>query len=199
MARTTSKTGEDSQQRILDAALPLFAEHGFAGTSTRLVAGAAEVNVATLAYYFGDKRGLYVAVMDRMYEDLTTIAPGALTMKGSPAETLDAVVERAWDFVKDHQPHIRLLIRHVLDAGRHEDSVQRWNEPLMQQATALVGAFRPGWPESHKRMLILTTMHSMVRLVVEDPDQLDAMLGEGDRDEVIVSWFQSFLKRELGL
>lgn len=51
----------DSRARLLDAALRLFAEQGFAKTSIRQIAEAASVNTALISYYFGDKKGLYNA------------------------------------------------------------------------------------------------------------------------------------------
>jgi AcrR family transcriptional regulator len=51
----------DSRARLLDAALRLFAEQGFAKTSIRQIAEAASVNTALISYYFGDKKGLYRA------------------------------------------------------------------------------------------------------------------------------------------
>jgi AcrR family transcriptional regulator len=54
--------GEQARLRLLDAALQLFAEKGFAKTSTREIAQAAQVNIASIRYYFGDKAGLYRAV-----------------------------------------------------------------------------------------------------------------------------------------
>ncbi len=51
----------ESRQRLLHAALRCFAEHGFEKTSTRMIADAAQANVAAIRYYFGDKAGIYRA------------------------------------------------------------------------------------------------------------------------------------------
>ncbi|ROO88338.1 TetR family transcriptional regulator [Actinocorallia herbida] len=53
----------DPVTRILDAATRLFAERGFDGTSTRRIADAADLNIATVSYHVGGKRDLYLAVM----------------------------------------------------------------------------------------------------------------------------------------
>lgn len=53
---------DNARQRLLAAGLQLFAHQGFAKTSTRELAEAAQVNVAAISYYFGDKAGLYRAV-----------------------------------------------------------------------------------------------------------------------------------------
>jgi len=55
--------GAEAKCRLLDAALVLFSQHGFAKTSTREIAQAAQVNIASISYYFGDKAGLYRAVL----------------------------------------------------------------------------------------------------------------------------------------
>jgi len=54
--------GVEARNRLLDAALALFAEKGYAKTSTREIALAAQINIASISYYFGDKAGLYKAV-----------------------------------------------------------------------------------------------------------------------------------------
>ena len=56
--------GEDppaTRARLLECALRLFSEQGFARTSTRALAEAAGANLAAIRYYFGDKAGLYRA------------------------------------------------------------------------------------------------------------------------------------------
>ncbi len=60
-ARATRSDGVEARARLLHAALRLFAEKGFANTSTRELAAAAGVNIAAISYYFGDKAGLYRA------------------------------------------------------------------------------------------------------------------------------------------
>ena len=61
-AKTLRSDGVEARNRLLDAALALFAEKGFAKTSTREIASAAQINSASISYYFGDKAGLYKAV-----------------------------------------------------------------------------------------------------------------------------------------
>lgn len=55
----------NTQDRILDAAEVLFAEHGYDGTSLRAITGAAGVNVAAVHYHFGGKLALFVALFER--------------------------------------------------------------------------------------------------------------------------------------
>lgn len=54
-------SGEQARERLLLSALRLFADKGFAKTSTREIAQAAGANLAAIRYYFGDKAGLYQA------------------------------------------------------------------------------------------------------------------------------------------
>ena len=61
--RKIRSDGEQSRERLLQAAMRLFAAQGFTATSTREIALAAGANVAAIAYYFGDKAGLYRATL----------------------------------------------------------------------------------------------------------------------------------------
>ena len=60
--RSVRHDGEASRARLLRSGLQLFAQQGFAKTSTRELAEHAGVNIASISYYFGDKAGLYRAV-----------------------------------------------------------------------------------------------------------------------------------------
>jgi AcrR family transcriptional regulator len=73
----------DTRARLLQAAIRLFAHQGFAKTSTRELAEAAQVNVAAISYHFGDKAGLYrAAFLEPMdpTEDLARFTDPALPL-----------------------------------------------------------------------------------------------------------------------
>jgi AcrR family transcriptional regulator len=55
--------GERAHTRILIEASRIFAEKGFAKASTREICEAAGLNTAAIHYHFGDKAGLYRAVL----------------------------------------------------------------------------------------------------------------------------------------
>ncbi len=60
-----SRNPEQTQQRILAAALKEFARHGFAGARVDVIARSARVNKRMLYHYFGDKEELFRAVLRR--------------------------------------------------------------------------------------------------------------------------------------
>ncbi len=67
---------EATRARLLGAARRRFAEHGYAGTSVRAVAGDAGVDAALVFRYFGSKDGLFVAATaDEDPEDLLGLPP----------------------------------------------------------------------------------------------------------------------------
>lgn len=58
-------TQVDTRDRILDAAERLFVDHGFDGTSMRMITSAASANLAAVNYHFGSKDALVQAVFRR--------------------------------------------------------------------------------------------------------------------------------------
>lgn len=56
--------GPDQRERVLDAAIACWVEHGIAATTLRRIADRAGVNPALLHYYFGDKSRLREAVIE---------------------------------------------------------------------------------------------------------------------------------------
>jgi TetR/AcrR family transcriptional regulator len=63
--RGRAHDAEGTREAILDAAEQMFAEHGFAGARIDAIAAAADYNKSLIFHYFGDKLGLYAAVIRR--------------------------------------------------------------------------------------------------------------------------------------
>jgi AcrR family transcriptional regulator len=104
---SASTPASTAPERILSAATKCFSAHGYAGTSTRQLAAAAEVNIAALAYHFGGKEGVYQAVIDRLYQQLLALdAP--LPTQGTPAWRVSLVVRAVYRFARAHQAEVRL-------------------------------------------------------------------------------------------
>lgn len=61
--------GDETRQRIIEAAIELFGERGFAGASTREIAAMAGVNAPALQYYFENKEGVYRACVEAIAEN----------------------------------------------------------------------------------------------------------------------------------
>lgn len=83
-ARPTGRRPGDSGTRdaIRDAALRLFAEHGYDGASVRAIAAAADVDPALVRHFYGDKENLFATVV----ADWTRIGPLlAQTVAAEPA------------------------------------------------------------------------------------------------------------------
>ncbi len=102
MARPKNADGQRTRQAILDAALDLFADKGFFGTSLRDVAAAVGVRESNLYNYFAGKDALFDALLEAHQhtktERLTALAEGPIVdgralLEQLAADTLKGFVE----------------------------------------------------------------------------------------------------------
>ena len=70
----------DTADKMVDIALPLFAKKGFAAVSIREIADAARVNSSAISYYFKGKEGLYQAVLEKTFAPIAALLKTAKTM-----------------------------------------------------------------------------------------------------------------------
>lgn len=75
-AETTTRTGarkrdaERTRNALLKAGLKEFSQKGFLGSRIEQIAKGAKCNIRMLYHYFGDKKGLYLAVLEAAYADI---------------------------------------------------------------------------------------------------------------------------------
>jgi len=115
--------GEATRQRILQAAEHEFAEKGYAGARLAAIARSGDVPQPLIHHYFGDKDGLYRAVLERVlammagegWRVLETFAPpkqrpaGRRFSRRELQALVDAFVGMLVDFYSSHAHVLRIL------------------------------------------------------------------------------------------
>ncbi len=108
-----------AREAILDAAEAVFAQHGFDGARVEAIAAASGYNSGLLFRYFGDKLGLYDAVLKRAGEEMSellarvfasglsdeTITSDANRFRGFLRTTFGAI----FDYLVEHPQFMRIL------------------------------------------------------------------------------------------
>ncbi|TDC85891.1 TetR family transcriptional regulator [Actinomadura sp. 7K507] len=124
-------SSDTASERILGAATRLFAALGYDGTSTRMIAEAAGLNVATVAYHAGGKRDLYLAVIERAHLAERALLEDGVAQVGD-AESLLTLVDRYVDFCAEN-PEVPALWMHrwLSDAADVADLEERFVRPLV--------------------------------------------------------------------
>jgi len=114
-----ARDAQRAREVILDAAEAVFAEHGFDGARIDAIAKASGYNISLLFQYFGDKLGLYAAVLQRVHRETTELQAQVLG-PGLPDETnafhaqglrafLETMVQTVFDYLVEHPRFLRIL------------------------------------------------------------------------------------------
>jgi TetR/AcrR family transcriptional regulator, regulator of cefoperazone and chloramphenicol sensitivity len=127
--------GIETEKRLLEAAGEIFAEYGYRAATVRQICEKAGANIAAVNYHFGDKEGLYMAVLRSV--------PNAQAEK-YPS---DLGLVREADAEQRLYAYIRSLLHRVFDDGRpgwHTKIVAReMIEPTRAFDTLVEEAARP--------------------------------------------------------
>lgn len=123
MSTEQLKDSTKTRIKILEAAIKLFAENGFNGTTTKQIAEEAGVNEALIFRYFSTKRELYGAIIERKIEE----EPGIEMPIENHRETKDdwlifrSVGMRMFECVENDPTFMRLLYFSALEGHELSD------------------------------------------------------------------------------
>lgn len=103
--------GSVSRDRILDSALALFSQRGYAATGVSGIVRAAGIEKSALYWHFGSKEGLLAAVFDRMdAEFVDRILKRTARSEIGPDEALRLFVDGLKQIVAQNGHIVRLLL-----------------------------------------------------------------------------------------
>jgi AcrR family transcriptional regulator len=100
---------ERTRAAILDAATAEFAAKGLDGARVDAIARRSGVNKRMIYHYFGDKDGLYLAVLEAGYAAIRNAELGLRLTDMGPAEGIRTLVRFTWDYVVAHPEFLSLL------------------------------------------------------------------------------------------
>jgi AcrR family transcriptional regulator len=112
MRSASSAADHDKGEAILGAALELFVERGFYGTSVPSVAERAGVAAGTIYHYFASKEALVNALFKRWKADISARVLNDFPFDRPPREQFRAVWERMTDFALAHPKELAFLELH---------------------------------------------------------------------------------------
>jgi len=98
-----------ARQRLLAAALALFNEKGYAATSVRELVAAAGVTKPVLYYYFGNKEGIYLELMQSSSGTFESLVARIVSLDGSAQERIIHFCSDLFDISVQRLALVRLM------------------------------------------------------------------------------------------
>jgi AcrR family transcriptional regulator len=160
----SSERSEHLENRILQAAIEDFAEHGFAGARIERISQSAGTVDRMLYYYFGNKDRLYQAVLEKIYSDMISAQRG-FVLPDDPVDAMRQLVQHSCDHYASHPNLVRLLMNENLLRGKHIQRsipVKRTLLPLLDTVASILangqgkGVFRLDTTKEHVLMTIMS-------------------------------------------
>lgn len=106
----TSATVPDRPRLLIEAARELFSVRSYESVTTTEIARQAGVAYGLIAHHFGNKRGLYLAVMNQIRDELAHEHESPL-LGSSLEELLHNALRRHVEYIETHERGFRALMR----------------------------------------------------------------------------------------
>ena len=146
--RPAGEDALDVRAALLAAARERFLERSYRDVSVRELAAAVGVNAAMVRYYFGDKQGLYAAMLQEVLGPLAGRIEGMLATPGNRAPDLPGFLRAYMQTAAAHPWLPRLILRDVLAPGGafRDRFIEQFAGRLAPKVAELAGRPRKGSP-----------------------------------------------------
>jgi AcrR family transcriptional regulator len=172
MGRIRGRSSQQTRDESLAAAAMIFAERGFEGASLSSIAEEAGISAAALCHHFGSKRGLYDAVIDRIYGSLAELLASI-----DVTSPFGDVVEQVYALAETKRDEIRVLLGGIMErGGLDENTRERHMVPLSAQVAARMATIYEVC-EADARHALIVLSHLVARFVSNHPDDNARALG----------------------
>ena len=132
----------EPRERILDAAVGLFAHKGYAAVGVRKIAEEARVNLAMISYYFDGKLGILKAIMEKFFHGYFEILGDVNDEMKTPEECVRTMITRIVRFVRSNTDLTMVMYNELpLDNPEIADLKARMISSLIMRVSGLVSRF----------------------------------------------------------
>ncbi|WP_163268020.1 TetR family transcriptional regulator C-terminal domain-containing protein [Chelativorans alearense] len=112
----STRIQREKRELILEAALEVFAQHGFRGATIDQIAEAAGMSKPNLLYYFKSKEAIFVTLIDRLME--AWLAPlREMDADGDPITEIRSYIRRKIEMARDFPRESRLFANEILQGA----------------------------------------------------------------------------------
>lgn len=183
---TRHERKERTRRALLDAALGLLADRGFASLSLREVTKAAGIVPTAFYRHFASMDELGVALVEESMRTLRGMIRSARRERNASGDMIRESVRTLYEQVRAHEDHFRFLVRERYGGGGAVSRAVAVELKLFSSELAVDLArldFLREWPTEDLHMmadLIVTSMQATVL------DLLEARPGDAETDERIV-------------
>lgn len=132
----------DRRAAILDAALEVFSEAGFADAALEDVATRGGISKALIYEHFESKRELQITLLDTYVHELLERVVGAIAGSDSDEDRLRSGIEAFLGFASERPAALRLLTRNVSDPVAGE-TVDRLREEIASSLAMIMAQNAP--------------------------------------------------------
>ncbi|WP_422240906.1 HTH-type transcriptional regulator RutR [Roseicyclus sp.] len=135
---------QKNRETILDAALEVFAQHGFRGATLDMIAAQAGLSKPNLLYYFPSKEAIHVTLLSQLMD--TWLDPlRDLDADGDPIAELRAYVRRKLELSRDYPRQSRLFANEIVQgAPRMQTALATDLKALVDEKSAIIA----GWSKA---------------------------------------------------
>ncbi|WP_159950635.1 TetR family transcriptional regulator C-terminal domain-containing protein [Rhizobium sp. 18065] len=109
---------EEKEELILEAALEVFSQRGFHGSTIDQIAEVAGMSKPNLLYYFRTKDTMHRALIDRVLENWLEPLQ-AFDAEGDPEEEIRSYIRRKLEMARDFPRESRLFANEILQGAPH--------------------------------------------------------------------------------
>jgi AcrR family transcriptional regulator len=174
--------GEETRAKILDAAEQIFAERGYASTSTREIGRLAGMDKYAIYYHFKNKESLYRAVIERSFSKMTAFIDGIFPQDVVSLEELERVFEKILEYMARNSAIMKIMQRESLDCTNVgiTEIFQKYFRPLYRKGVRFSQAGKKGGvfkEEMHARQFIVS-LYTMIMSYTNDGAMIGLLLGE---------------------